>query len=462
MSKMNFRVDRNMRSRIRSVYQITFLLILFFVIPCFAAKNCGKIKYLIFEGGGPDQGPGPNVKKNMAALAEKLGPVDPAAARMYGYGIQQIRILTRSTAFVAGEINWALDAAERTGIPVWLHIDPLYGWGADNEAGASDAPSIKFWKHPEMREWREFPGEDDKLPGHIPRLWFCWGPWCSLPAFPAIGSPKFVEFSRTQLRDGVLVPLTERLDQWKAEGREYLFAGINVGWEVHIPHYPADWTSRRDADGAIRAEFPETVAGLKMDESLIGAQLGYASLFWRGWDEKRLQDVAARKGISRDQLFLQLGYECVHDYMQVLAKECNHYGIEPDKVYTHIVALATVGKPKSNWPPIWTAVNPYSTPGFTMDNKGGAKYDIDVLKQRLAEAPGSRGTGFGAVETYHNLGSNNYVTDEASFRQELDDLFGNGARVKVVYGAFPFNEKSPEAAFSGVRKWLRREPCEKE
>jgi hypothetical protein len=422
-----------------------------FAGSCLAASADQNVEYMVFEGGGPDQGPGPNMKNNMTALLDKFGPVDPSSSRMIGYGVQQIRILSRSTAAVAERVNEALDAAERTGIPVWLHIDPIYGWGAETEASASDAPAVKFWKHPEMREWREFPGIDDKLPGHIPRLWFCWGPWCSLPAFPAIGSPAFVEFARTQLRDGVLVPLAARLDQWNAEGREYLFAGINVGWEDHIPQYPADWASR----GPIRAEYPETVAGLAIDENLFGAQLGYASLYWRGWDEKRLVDTAAEKGISRDQLFLQLGYECIHDYMQVLAKECSHYGVGPDKVYTHIVALATVGEPNSSWPPIWTAVNPYSTPGFTMDNKGAAKYDIEVLKQLLAEAPGSRGTGFGAVETYHQLGADNYVTDEASFREELDGLFGNGARVKVVYAAFPITPQSPEASFSVIRQWLK-------
>lgn len=461
MIKAGMAVNHKVKYFMRSL-RVGLLLPVLFAGSSFAADGHREIEYMIFEGGGPDEGPGPNMKKNMAALLDKFGPVDPAASRMIGYGIQQIRILTRSTAFVAARVNDALDAAERTGLPVWLHVDPMYGWGADTEASAADAPSVKFWKHPEMREWREFPGEDDKLPGNIPRLWFCWGPWCSLPAAPAIGSPAFVEFARTQLRDGVLVPLAARLTRWKTEGREYLFAGINIGWEVHIPHYPTNWISSRAADGFIRAKFPENVAGLKMDESLIGAQLGYASLFWRGWDEKKLQAAADRKGISRDRMFLQLVYECIHDYMQVLAKECNHYGIEPDKVYTHIVALATVGKPDSNRPPIWTAVNPYSTPGFTMDNKGGAKYDIEVLKRRLAEAPGSRGTGFGAVETYHKLGANNYVTDEASLREELDGLFGNGAQVKVVYGALPITPKSPETSFSVIRKWLKENPCEKE
>ncbi|RKX41735.1 MAG: hypothetical protein DRP64_10960, partial [Verrucomicrobia bacterium] len=98
---------------------------------------------------------------------------------------------------------------------------------------------------------------------------------------------------------------------------------------------------------------------------------------------------------------------------------------------------------------------PYSTPGFTLDNKGAARFDIESLKRQLAEAPGSRGTGFGAVETYFNLGGRNYVSDEVSYKKELDEMFANGAKVQVILAAFPFGEKSPADAFSAIRSWLK-------
>lgn len=428
-----------------------------------AVQAGGKpIQYIIFEGGGPDQGPGHNMPLNLIALREAFGPNDPTAPRMYGYGIQQIRILTRSSSFLIGEINQALDVAEQNNLPLWLHLDPLYAWGADLESRPEDAPAVKFWKHPTMREWREFP-TDGELPSHIPRLWFNWGPWCSpVEAFPAIGAPSFVAFARRQLREGVLTPLAARIKKWGAEGKEHLFAGINVGWEIYIPNYHAGWLaySKQGRDGPVRAKFPQEIRGLAMDESLVGSQLGYASLHWLGWTEERLRTAARLEGLTRDAKFRQLCYQAMHDYMQALAKECADHGLSPDKVYTHIVALASVTEPDTNMPEIWTAVNPYSTPGFTMDNRGGARFDFVRLKQQMAQAPGNRGVQFGAVETYFGLGGTNYVTNAASYKRELDEMFAQGARVQVVFGAFPFSRNSPAAAVEAVTRWLRETPAE--
>lgn len=39
------------------------------------------VEYIILEGGGPDQGPGPDMDLNIAELREKLGPVDPESSR---------------------------------------------------------------------------------------------------------------------------------------------------------------------------------------------------------------------------------------------------------------------------------------------------------------------------------------------------------------------------------------------
>ncbi len=427
------------------------------VAPCPAAGDepARGIDYIILEGGGPDQGPGPDVLANIAALRAKLGPVDPTASRMYGYGVQQLRILSRTDAVVAADVGQALDAAERTGVPVFLHIDSCYAWGADTEAHPGEAPAAKFWEHPEMREWGEFPAADGALPEHIPRLWLHWGPWCSpAPAVPALGSPKFVELARARLAGGVIAPLASRLEKWRREGRSHLFAGINIAWEAHIPQYPARWRdlATRHDDG-IRAGYPVHLKGLRMDPRIPGLQLGYASLHWRGWNEVRLEEAARKEGIPRDEKFRRLCYDAIRDYMEALSKTCHDGGIPAGRVYTHIVALASTGDPNTNHPPIATAVNRYSTPGFTMDNKGAARYDLDRLVRQVAEAPGSRRAGFGAVETYFRLGDRTYVTDPAEYRREIDTLFAAGARIKVVYGAFPLN-RAPGAAFAAIAGWL--------
>lgn len=415
-----------------------------------------QITYFVFEGGGPDQGPGPDMDANMSALLRVFGTPDSQSSRMYAYGMQQIRLLSRSVDIIRDDIDEALDAAERTGIPIWLHVDPFYAWGADTETRAEDAPAIKFWNHPEMREWKEFP-QGDSLPEYIPRLWFNWGPWCSpVSAVPAFGSPKFVKFVRSQLRDGVLDPLMKRLESWRADNREYLFAGINIGWEIYIPYYSKRWLgfSNNDSLELPKVEYPKHLAGLQMDEQLVGAQLGYASLHWGGWTEHKLQEAAAAAGMSRDEMFNELCYKVIHAYMESLSKECVDAGLSPDQVYTHIVALATVGAPNTYYPPIWTAVNAYSTPGFTMDNQGAAKYDMTALLSDIAAAPGSRGTRFGSVEAYFGLGENNYVTDANVYKDELDMLFASGSQVNVIYGSFPFGRKPQNEAFMAVRDWL--------
>ena len=149
----------------------------------------------------------------------------------------------------------------------------------------------------------------------------------------------------------------------------------------------------------------------------------------------------------------------MHDYMQALAKECFDHGLSPDKIYTHIVALASVVEPDTNMPEIGTAVNPYSTPGFTMDNKGGARFDLANLKQQITRSPGSRGAQFGAVETYFGLGGKNYVTNEVSYKQELDEMFAHGARVQVIFGAFPLGKNTPASALAAINTWLREKPA---
>lgn len=443
---------------LRILRSLRFLALLALSAAYGANEVKPDVKYFIIEGGGPDQGPGPDMDKNLEDLKEAFGPVDPHSNRMYGYGVQQVRILTRSSAVVRADIERALDAAEETGIPVWIHLDSVYGWGADTEESPEEAPAHKFWKEEDMREWMEFPVEG-KLPTFIPRIWINWGPWCSpAPAVPAFGSPKFVEFARTQLREGVLVPLKARLEKWKAEGREYLFAGINLGWETQIPEYADNWIQFNTANGQkpIIAEVPSHIAGLEMDRKLYGAQLGHASLHWRGWDEKSIVKAARREGISTERKFQNLCFEVIHDYNEALAKECSEAGLSPDKVYTHIIALSSVTDPRTNMPPISAAVNPYSTPGFTMDNKGPGKYNVDEVKRQIAAAPGSRSKNFGVVETYFTLFNKVYITDADAYEKELETTFSDGATVMSIFGALPFtSESAPDAALEGVRRWLK-------
>ena len=425
--------------------------VLFVLIISTSVKNCqcDKIQYLIFEGGGPDEGPGPNQTMNIAALKHIFGEINPKAQRMYAYGKQQLRFLTRSIGFVRSEMEDAFNLAEQTNVPLFIHIDPIYGWGSDQESSPIDAPSIKYWTNETMREWIEFPSENNnQLPDRIPRPWFNWGSWCSpSSAFPAIGAPNFLNFAVEQFNESISKPLAQWIANLAQQNKSYLFAGINIGWETQIFNY-------RGIDPAHLpvAVWPVNARNITMKEWEAGAQLGYASLFWQGWTEEKLVTQAQIRNLTRDALFHLLCYNIIHDYLQILAKTCADNKIPIERIITHIVPMASVDPSRidTSVPPIWTAVNPYSIPGFTMDNRGAAVYNLTEFKRQITRVDPSQ-KQFAVSESYLF----NY-RDEESMHDNLAEAFENGAYMKALYGALPLdpNNPQPAGAIKAIQLWL--------
>lgn len=427
---------------------LPILFVIIFTLPSYIISAQRDIQYLIFEGGGPDEGPGPNQTINIASLKRIFGEVNPNSQRMYAYGKQQVRFLTRSNAFVRAEMEAAFDLAEQTNVPLYIHIDPIYGWGADEENSSADAPTIKYWNNETMREWFEFPSNENQLPTRIPRIWFNWGPWCSpSSAFPAIGAPNFINFSAIQFNESISKPLAQWIIRLNQQNKSYLFAGINIGWETNILNY-------RQIDPAHlpTAEWPVNARNITMKEWEAGAQLGYASLYWQGWTEAKLVTEAQIRNITRDALFNLLCYEAIHDYLQILAKACVDNNIPREHIFTHIVPMASVdpSRIQTTVPPIWTAVNPYATPGFTMDNRGAAIYNLTELKHEITIVDPSQ-LHFAVSESYlFNYG------DEESMRNNLAEAFDNGGLIKSIYGALPFVSEDPQpaGAIKAIQQWL--------
>ncbi len=426
------------------------ILLLFILLKITAQKTP---QYLIFEGGAIDanNGPVPNQITYFASLKHTLGEISPSAPRMYAYGIQQV-FLTRSSSYIHSELDTLFSLAEQENIPLFIHIDPIYGWGADLENSTADAPTIKYWNNETMREWIEFPSDDKHLPIRIPRTWFNWGSWCSpVSAFPAIGAPAYLEFASQQLFQTIVEPLIHWRIRLNQENRTYLFAGINIGWETHIFDY-------RDIDPTHlpNASWPINARNISMQQWEAGTQLGYASLYWQGWNETKLTDEAQRRNMTRNDLFNTLCYAMVHDYLQTLARVCTENGIPKDHVFTHIVPMASVNPSwiRPTIPPIWTAVNSYSIPGFTMDNRGAAIYNLTELKRQITATDPSQNY-FAVSESYLF----NYK-DEESMRDNLAEAFNNGALMKSVYGALPFADDDPQpiGAINAIRKWLNTTP----
>ena len=383
--------------------------------------------------------------KDLEKLTELFGPAHPGPGRHYAISMESLDAFTRSPTFLAAEINRQFDFAERKNTPIFFHIDPEHGFGADTETSPADAPPVKYWKDPDMCEWAGFP-EPGQAP-RVPRLWFNWGAWVCMPAIPCFSSPKFLDLAAKQMAAGIAGPIAARVRKLDASGKGYLFAGINIGWETGIPSYHFD-----------PAKLPvSTYSSHRIAMEPWEAQLraGYAALHWQGWNQARLDAEAQARGITSNALFEELCDQTIHDYNQFLAKSCFDQGISRDRIFTHIVAIPSV-KPErtsTGWPPIWTAVNSYSTPGFTMDNRGAAIYDLANLRREIAAADPNQ-AHFAAIEAYVR-----HYHDEAGFDAFLHEVFDHGGITMCLYGTFPAGhafslDQKRENATLAIYKWL--------
>ncbi|RKX38171.1 MAG: hypothetical protein DRP64_16130, partial [Verrucomicrobia bacterium] len=380
-------------------------------------------------------------------LVVDLGTNNPASDRMYAFGMNGMPLLTRSVAVLSGYVDSVFDVAEEHGVPAYFHIDPVYGFGTD-PIPAGDEPALQYWDHPDMCEWVNFP-EAGQTSGQVPRSWVNWGQWIRLgSALPNYESPALQQFYINQLEDGILKPIKERILALQKEGKGYLFAGLNIGWETRFSD-KSDW-----AGVAITNYFNTSEVMYEWEK----AKTGYAALHTKGWDDASLTLEASARGISKDRLFYDLCAESVHGNMELLAKTARDYGFFKSQVFSHIVALESYYS--DAWinnnvetPPVWTALNDYSTPGFTLDQNGAAKYDLDEM-QSVFDAYGHE-FKYGAVETYLIQ----YQT-EAAYRIQLDEYFNNGTTLIAVLGAVDRLGVSPSAytmnddQAAAIRDWM--------
>lgn len=305
-------------------------------------------QYLVFE---LTNVPIWDFNRAIGELVDDLGANNPASDRMYAFGINALPLLTRSVGELNNRVNTMLNLAEVYNVPAYIHIDPMYGFGTDN-IPAGQEPTLKYWEHPDMCEWVNFP-TGGQTNGQVPRCWVNWGAWVRLgSALPNYESPELQQFYKSQLEEGVLKPIKERLLDWQEEGRAYLFAGINIGWETCF-------MDRSDVAG-------QTITAVNTGETMElweQAKTGYAALHSKGWNTLNMLSEASARGISVDRLFYELCAESVNSNMVRLAKTAREYGFYKKQVFSHIVALQSTD-PYENTiqvgiPPIWTALNDY-------------------------------------------------------------------------------------------------------
>jgi hypothetical protein len=317
-----------------------------------------------------------------------------------------------------------LDLAERSSLPVYFQIDDM------------NFVSAELADDPMMCEWVGFP-EEGAEHGRVARYWFNWGVWICQPAVPCLAAPGLRDLAVSRLRQGVLEPLAERLGTWEAEGRLHLFAGMAIGWETHIDNMtPGEPIYHLDA--ATPPVFQAADPPITMEPWEM-TQLGYAALHWKGWTADRLAAAAAERGVDERVILREVCFDVIQEYSAVLARTVHETGVPRSRIFTHIVPMDSVRPTTSTGcPEIRCAVNPWSTPGFTL-SRATAPYDVAALLDKIRAAePGL--DRFVCAETYF-LGQNT----RRAFASFLDEMFGNGATHVVVWGM----TDPPTSGYSG-------------
>ena len=409
------------------------LLFTFLWMPAQGATQgaTGEPEYLIFQMSTENrdlEGQVPEVKAEFGAL--------PAGSPRYvGFSVALLTFTT-PVEELRRRVTRALDHAEESGLPVSFQLD--------------DMNFMPEYSDPFMVEWTAFPKPGETVGPRAEHYWLNWGSWMALPPPPNFESPAIRAEVQKRLREGVLPPLLERLAKWKQQKRSYLFAGIVVGWETGMPEY-------RSWRNAPAASLRDEQRHITMTPEERGEQLGYASLYARGWTQKKIEARARETGKSVEDVTRELLYQVVHDYTAFWAKTVNDAGIPKERIYTHGVAWESVPEQRlpmpwfrksSRVPPVWVYVNPYCRPGYTM---GTGQFEPEAFVRLLRDAGVT--DGWGAVETYvHGVDS------QAAFGGHLRQLFGNGAHLVDIWGwtatGTPYDPMLAPGALRAIHEWL--------
>lgn len=371
-------------------------------------------------------------------IPQIFGPIKKNNPYKYAYGMPGPMLLTQSVEQMKYQINKAFDIAEKYNVPVYFQIDDCNNYTTQFGGGADP----KYYENPDWCEWTSFQTEGEQWGGQsngrLPYFWFNWGAWMHAKAFPCFQSPGFCEFIVNQLKKGVLEPLNERYQNLIAGGREYLFAGMAIGWETHIPDYSTNNTILNVRHDNLPNN---TLQGDQMKE-WEAAAYGYNSLYLLGKKEYDLQTL----------------YAVIHNYTELLAKTTFESGIPRHKIFTHTVGFMShyTDLQTTFAPPIWTAVNDYSIPGFTL-NPVTCKYNLSTLKAEIEKANPTQ-KYFACAEGYgRGVDGSFYQADEY-----FKSMFGNGAALVTVFGwgqepstsKFAVSHSKNSPFVMAAKKWL--------
>lgn len=387
-------------------------------------------RYIVFflTNTSVDQADGKNEGRNantsytfVGELPQLFGKIKAENNHKYAFGLPGPMLLTQSAEEMQTQVKKAFKLAEKYNVPVYFQLDDCNNYTTEFGNGVE----TKFYENPDWCEWTSFPAAGEnwggEANGRLPHFWFNWGDWRYSPAFPCFDSKGFRKFVVKQMTEGVLNPLNKWYSKMKKQGKEYLFAGMAIGWETHIPDYSAS----NKLLSINPNKLPKSITDAEHMQPWEASEYGYHDLALRGFDK-----------YNREAL-----YQSIHDYSELLARTAFKSGIPKNKIFTHIVGYKSANThiETTFTPPIWTAVNPYSTPGFTMSQET-CPYNLDILTNEIKKAD-SRQTHFANAEGYARGVNSSY--EKAS--QYFESMFSKGALMVSVYG---WGREAPTSAFA--------------
>ncbi len=382
-----------------------------------------------------------DLERYVSEMVTLHGKIDSYSDRMYAFGVVGPMCLTQSIEQMNEEVNTVFALAEKYNVPVFFQMDDCTNYSTYfGDDATIDDEGNKFYNDPEMCEWIAFPEEGEEWGGQkygmLPR-WHCnWSgvPFATAGGFPCFNSPKYLAWYEKQVTEGFIEPLIENYERLKKEGKSYLLAGINTGWETQIPDYT-----------------DETYASL---EDFEKAQYGMHALHNLGYDAQSILDEAVTRMLSEKEVIRELLYEVIADYIEFTCKMFYDAGIEKSKIFSHIVSISShLGGCSTVWPPTDVCINDYCTPGWTMSPKT-CNYNLAQLEKELGE---------NGRNEYVNAEGYAHYDDVATCTAYFEESLCGNAKLITVFGydqstgTYGYEKNEDFYFVKVVKSWLARE-----
>ncbi len=405
-------------------------------------------------------------------IRRQFGQQRAGQQRYIGFSVALLPTLNLSPAQLKAEVVHALDLAEQKNIPVFFHLDDQHFWWLNHELS----------QNPETQEWSDFPKAGQTQGPVVPRYWLNWGdpPSVYPTAPPCFACHLFRASVAQRVKECVAEPVVQRLNDWRKQGKDYLFAGVASGNETQVPDFSRGYDGYAgkpgDATGLDSTRRPPVRVQISKEDMV---PIGYHSLYALGYNRQSIEHLAQVQHSSVNKITKALLYKVAHDYAEFQAKTLNQAGVPKNRIYTHFTSTnhtlkgyedrvkeyedrtAPSGVEGSDnlSPPIESSLNQYSRPGFTVVRSGVDLNEL-VAKLRKVSSP-EGGRAWAVVESYACAGQPGIPQTKEQYEQYLGGLIAHGAKVVNVYG-WNIDNNSPYAVkrsgvVPAVKKWLSGE-----